>query len=55
MEASAANDLLQLVDMVCGAVARSLRVQRPDEQFRRVVRHREYEVRFWPEQGWSAS
>lgn len=47
---SAANNLLQLADMVCGAVARSYRSDkaRPDA-FRKIIAHREISVRSLPE------
>jgi hypothetical protein len=42
------NSLLQLADMVCGAVARSYSA--PDEQssLRKLISHREMQVQFWP-------
>lgn len=49
MEDSARNNLLQLADMVCGAVARSYRTDRPSrKQFREIVKKREFRVQFWP-------
>ena len=39
------NNLLQLADMVCGAVARSYRTDRKEPQrFRRMIKHREISV-----------
>ena len=47
---SRTNNLLQLADMVCGAVARSYRADRKlPEHFRKIIKHREISVRFWPE------
>ncbi len=49
MEASHSNDLLQLADMVCGAVARSFNMQKTDRfVFRKIVKHRELRVQVWP-------
>ncbi|MDP1589591.1 MAG: DUF3800 domain-containing protein [Prosthecobacter sp.] len=42
------NNLLQLADMVCGAVARSL-TDKPDAQdYRKIISHREMQVSHWP-------
>lgn len=47
---SAGNNLLQLADMVCGAIARSFRTDKDDaDRFRKIIKHREISVRFWPE------
>lgn len=49
MEPSHANSLLQLADMVCGAVARSFNRGKENRmQFRRIIRHREMRVQVWP-------
>jgi hypothetical protein len=49
MEASHTNNLVQLADMVCGAVARSYNSQKNDRaQFRTLIRRREARVQFWP-------
>jgi hypothetical protein len=48
MEASHSNNLLQLADMVCGAVMRSYSAS--DPSFRDLVRKREKFVQLWP--GW---
>ncbi len=46
---SRSNNLLQLVDMVCGAVARSLRRDKSDRYlYRQIIRHREKSCRVWP-------
>lgn len=46
---SHSNNLLQLADMVCGAVARSLRKDKADRQmYRRIISHREMSFRIWP-------
>jgi hypothetical protein len=42
------NNLLQLADMVCGALARSYGGKSDAESYRRIIRHREYSVQFWP-------
>jgi len=48
-EPSHANNLLQLADMVCGAVARSYRRDKEDSTiFRRMLSHRELSVQAWP-------
>jgi hypothetical protein len=49
MEASHSNNLLQLADMVCGAVARSFNREKKDgDRFRKMISHRERRVQFWP-------
>ncbi len=45
---SKANNLLQLVDMVCGAVARA-QSENQKADFYRLIRHRQIWVRRWPE------
>ena len=48
-EASDSNNLLQLADMICGAVARSYRGdQNGANEFRHMVSHREISVQVWP-------
>jgi hypothetical protein len=48
-ERSHNNNLLQLADMVCGAVARSFRSDRRDRYtYRKIVKHRELNVQVWP-------
>jgi len=42
---SSGNDLIQLADMICGAVMRSFK---GDDRFRLLVKRREFEVRAWP-------
>jgi Protein of unknown function (DUF3800) len=42
------NDLLQMADMVCGAVARSHTQKRDSKVYRRLISHREMDVQFWP-------
>jgi len=46
IEDSKTNNLLQLADMICGAVARCYRVG--DESFRSLIKEREGYVQFWP-------
>ena len=45
---AARNNLLQLADMVCGAVARSYTQKDDAQTYRRLVAHREIYVQFWP-------
>jgi hypothetical protein len=45
---SQSNNLLQLADMVCGAVARSYSQKDDAETYRRLIAHREIYVQFWP-------
>jgi hypothetical protein len=48
-ETSHSNNLLQLADMVCGAVARSLRQDKADRfKFRKIIGIRELNVQVWP-------
>ena len=50
LQDSHTNNLLQLVDMVCGAVARSYRVDRADAKtYREIIKDRETFVQLWPE------
>jgi len=49
MQDSKRNNLLQLVDMVCGAVNRSFAVKKRDNQkFRNIISPREIYVQVWP-------
>lgn len=49
MEASDSNNLLQLADMICGAVARSYRIDKEDRFiYRRLLLRKELEVVVWP-------
>lgn len=43
---SSGNDLIQLADMICGAVSRS--IGSGDDRFRSLVRRREMSVHVWP-------
>jgi hypothetical protein len=48
-ERSHGNNLIQLADMICGAVARSFQTRRKDRHtYRGIVRHRELRVQVWP-------
>lgn len=47
-EDSRKNNLLQLADMVCGAVARSYSNRKNRDEYRRLVSDREGYVQFWP-------
>jgi hypothetical protein len=48
LQNSHSNNLLQLADMVCGAVARSYSQKEDAETYRRLIAHREIYVQFWP-------
>jgi hypothetical protein len=48
LQDSHSNNLLQLADMVCGAVARSYSQKEDAETYRRLIAHREIYVQFWP-------
>jgi hypothetical protein len=48
LQDSQSNNLLQLADMVCGAVARSYSQKEDAETYRRLIAHREIYVQFWP-------
>jgi uncharacterized protein DUF3800 len=51
-EVSHSNNLLQLADMVCGAVARSYKENKKDcGEFRAILRKRELGVVLWPRPG----
>ena len=51
MPTSQGNNLLQLADMVCGAIARTYRADRREPmQYRKMIAHRETTVRRLPEQ-----
>jgi hypothetical protein len=42
------NNLLQLADMVCGAIARSYSGKDDAKNYRKLISHREIYVQFWP-------
>ncbi len=42
------NNLLQLADMVCGAVARSFKDKKDAAEYRGLIKKREVYVQFWP-------
>ena len=42
------NHLLQMADMVCGAVARSFTDKPGSQVYRKLISHREMYVQFWP-------
>ena len=42
------NLLLQLADVVCGAVARSYTAPAENNRYRKLISHREMQVQFWP-------
>lgn len=48
LQDSHSNNLLQLADMVCGAVARNYSQKEDAETYRRLIAHREIYVQFWP-------
>jgi len=46
---SRSNNLLQLADMICGAVSRYLKKSKPDHfVYRKIISHRELMLRIWP-------
>jgi hypothetical protein len=48
---SKSNNLLQLADMICGAVARHYREDKSEPgRFRKIIAHREFAVRLWPKE-----
>ena len=50
MQESKGNNLLQMADMICGAVARHYRRDRQEAtQFYKIIAHRDFAVRVWPE------
>jgi hypothetical protein len=52
MQPSHGNNLLQLADMVCGAVARSFRDDKADRfLYRNLLKERELQVEIWPKDG----
>jgi hypothetical protein len=49
MEDSHKNNLLQLADMITGAIFRSYRTEKQDsKEYRKIIKHREMFVQFWP-------
>lgn len=48
IEDSKKNNLLQLADMICGAVARSFTSKKDDPPYRSLIKRREGHVQFWP-------
>lgn len=48
-EPSHSNNLIQLADMVCGAVGRSYKMEKADQMtYRKIIGHRELGVQLWP-------
>src|SRR5690606_37977179 len=47
---SKTNNLLQLADMICGAVARSYSDKKDPHMYRKWIRPREKRVQFWPKE-----
>jgi hypothetical protein len=48
-QSSHSHNLIQMADMVCGAVARSLRAEKRDHPvYRELIRRREFGVQLWP-------
>jgi hypothetical protein len=48
-EASHSNNLLQLADIICGAIARSYRTDKKNPmEFRKLIRQHEVGVQLWP-------
>lgn len=48
LQDSQKNHLLQMADMVCGAVARSFKEKDDAQIYRKLISHREMYVQFWP-------
>lgn len=48
IEDSRKNNLLQMADMICGAVARSFTSKKDDPPYRSLIKGREESVQFWP-------
>jgi hypothetical protein len=48
LQDSRANNLLQMADMICGAVARSYKNKPGCGNLRSLISHRELHVQFWP-------
>lgn len=48
LQDSQKNHLLQMADMVCGAVARSFKEKKDSQVYRQLVSHREMYVQLWP-------
>ncbi|MBL1214211.1 MAG: DUF3800 domain-containing protein [Ignavibacteriae bacterium] len=42
------NNLLQLADMVCGAITYSIKGKKDNNKYRRMISHREIYCQFWP-------
>jgi hypothetical protein len=42
------NNLLQMADMICGAIARSYSGKGDARTYRNLISHREIYVQFWP-------
>ena len=50
MKPSHSDNLLQLADMVCGAVARAHRLgEKQSDSFHKIIKHREVSVLMWPQ------
>jgi hypothetical protein len=48
-EPSHSNNLIQLADMVCGAIGRSYKLDKADRMtYRKIIGHRELGVQLWP-------
>jgi len=48
LQNSRANNLLQMADMICGAIARSYGTKSGCKALRKLISHRELDVQFWP-------
>ncbi len=47
---SSSNNLIQLADMVCGAVARAeMKTKKNATEFHQIIKHRQIWIRRWPE------
>lgn len=49
LQDSKKNNLIQLADMVCGAVARSYKSKKDSTTYRSLVKSKEVNVQFWPQ------
>ncbi len=49
-EKSHSNNLLQLADMICGAIHRSMTTKKDADVYRKWIRPREMVVQFWPKE-----
>lgn len=48
LQSSKSNNLLQLADMVAGAINRSFTLKEDKEEYRQIIKHKEINVQVWP-------